>query len=70
MNNENEFVCTICKKMFHAKENLISHQVVHVEIRPLKCDECGLTFKWKISVKEHMKFHFEREKIQCEICDE
>ncbi|XP_021368275.1 zinc finger and BTB domain-containing protein 49-like isoform X7 [Mizuhopecten yessoensis] len=47
-------VCKICKKIFPFESNLRQHSIKHSGVREFKCDNCGKSFKYKHTLKEHM----------------
>ena len=66
---EKPYVCSNCGKGFAQKIHLKRHEATHSEERKHKCDICpeGKSFKTKVGLRNHMKYHFEPE-YQCNLC--
>ncbi|CRL02870.1 CLUMA_CG016130, isoform A [Clunio marinus] len=50
-------ICDICKKPLRAKCSLKLHKLLHDNIKPHKCNECGLKFRTPGNMKKHFEIH-------------
>ena len=67
--NSETFECELCSKHFAVELNLKKHlEMVHVQIRAYKCDQCEKTFKTAKHLARHKKGHLGL-KVHCDICD-
>ncbi|GJN30321.1 hypothetical protein PR202_gb18616 [Eleusine coracana subsp. coracana] len=73
LNAHKRNICTdeSCGKRFSSHKYLKRHQVVHSEVRPLKCpwDGCGMTFKWLWAQTEHVRVHTGERPYKCSAPD-
>lgn len=61
--------CHLCTKTFSSRSNLRSHLISHTT-ENVKCPECNLVFKNRISLQSHKKLHKENAKhFKCPDCD-
>ena len=55
------FICTKCSKEFTNKRNYnyhTTHSICEKKLGDFKCDDCGVSYKFKCSLKKHlMKVH-------------
>lgn len=61
------FPCSHCDKRFASKNTLQTHQLVHVDEKPLKCKECDFTTKYRNHLATHMKIH-RGDVLKCSMC--
>ncbi|XP_033753453.1 protein sister of odd and bowel-like isoform X8 [Pecten maximus] len=47
-------VCMICRKIFPFESNLRQHSIKHSGAREFRCDNCGKSFKYKHTLREHI----------------
>ncbi|KAI9099319.1 hypothetical protein DFS34DRAFT_566483, partial [Phlyctochytrium arcticum] len=59
-----------CNKVFTRRFNLQSHELVHSNLRPFKCDLCDGSFRRKFDLRRHMRsLHTAGSKpYTCELC--
>ncbi|TVU48357.1 hypothetical protein EJB05_07991, partial [Eragrostis curvula] len=73
LNAHKRNICTddSCGKRFSSHKYLKRHQVVHSEVRPLKCpwEGCGMTFKWLWAQTEHVRVHTGERPYKCSAPD-
>lgn len=70
MHNRNRCTHEECgKKKFSTHKNLILHQRVHNDDRPLKCpwDGCTMSFKWAWARTEHLRVHTGERPYKCKV---
>jgi len=61
-----QYSCELCEKSFHKHHLLRSHSVEHTgDSFPLKCNQCGKTFKYAMYLKRHERKH---KGYACEVC--
>jgi len=66
------FFCPHCHMKFMRLKDKEMHSLVeHSYEQPFICQECGLRFKMKHELEQHMHHHGGgRSQIQCEVCDQ
>ena len=62
------FQCTMCPKIFAAREHLIEHVNTHQGLKPVKCRICGKGFSSKGNMMQHEKSHMGGKKFRCSHC--
>lgn len=62
-----DFYCYVCEKKFPFRNYLVHHLKVHNENADHLCETCGLRFKTKARLNEHLKSHEERT-YECDQC--
>ena len=65
---EKSFKCTLCRKQYFTKENLIVHTRWHTNEKPFKCHICEKYFSQKGNLKTHLKSHTQDKDFKCIIC--
>lgn len=51
--------CPICHKNLMNSVNMKEHNLIHSNIKPYKCQICGVAFRHKSKLGSHKKFHTE-----------
>ncbi|KAG9138891.1 hypothetical protein Leryth_007509 [Lithospermum erythrorhizon] len=70
LHNSNRCTHEECgKKRFSSHKNLIGHQRVHDDNRPLKCpwEGCTMSFKWAWARTEHLRVHTGERPYKCKV---
>lgn len=64
------FKCEDCNKIFSSKGNLKTHEKLHDDERPFKCDfqGCGKAFRSNESLRRHRLSHMGIKPFECSIC--
>ena len=62
------FTCTICKKAFARKRQLVKHRKVHVGKKSWKCTYCKKCFTKKSNLTKHQRTHSGEKPYHCTIC--
>lgn len=52
-NDDKVFPCSVCGKVFRFRSLLVSHSLIHSEIRPFACDFCSRSFRRHSHLKRH-----------------
>ena len=52
---EKNYGCDVCSKRFRVKSELVRHKLIHSETKPFVCVECGLAFRQKRYLNNHIK---------------
>lgn len=50
---EMAFFCSICQKGFAKQWDLENHQLMHSDVKPFSCNDCGKTFRRATHLKSH-----------------
>ncbi|KPJ07590.1 hypothetical protein RR48_11146 [Papilio machaon] len=67
---EKRFKCSLCDKSFSMHCNLVNHQMVHSEERPVyDCEICGKGFLFAANRKRHMIIHSGLKPFKCDVCE-
>lgn len=68
MNSEKKYFCNTCGKAFSRKHNLVSHELIHSQVKPHICSVCSLSFRRIHDLKRHEKLHTGEKPFKCEYC--
>lgn len=60
--------CSICKKSFKCKSELMRHHRAHTGIRPFMCNLCYKSFNYNSALLEHLRVHSGEKPYQCSEC--
>ncbi|CAH0399026.1 unnamed protein product [Chilo suppressalis] len=66
--NGKYYVCTLCKKKFHAKSQVAYHAYCNGQRKPFQCPECNKSFATHSHFKYHMRVHRNERTYACEEC--
>lgn len=66
--HEKKFECSQCHKRFTRKQNLISHEMIHKDLRPYFCPTCERAFRRKHDMRRHQKLHLHKKPFVCSKC--
>ena len=62
-------VCDVCGKQFASLAARQRHALFHVEVRPYRCELCGIGFKLKVHLKKHNLYkHTDEYPCECRVC--
>ncbi|KAL0831784.1 hypothetical protein ABMA28_001322 [Loxostege sticticalis] len=62
------YVCTVCKKRFHARSQVAYHAYCNGQRKPFQCPECNKSFATHSHFKYHMRVHRNERTYACEVC--
>ncbi|XP_055682159.1 zinc finger protein 510-like [Lutzomyia longipalpis] len=63
------FDCHICGFKCKTKASLLSHMVVHSDVKKYKCNYCGNEYKRSTALKDHLILHTGQRPFECPFCD-
>lgn len=63
-----KYHCSSCGKTFTRKHNLVSHELIHSQIKPHICSVCSSSFRRIHDLKRHEKLHTGEKPFKCEFC--
>ncbi|EDV96636.1 zinc finger protein draculin [Drosophila grimshawi] len=64
-----QHVCSHCSKEFGGRTDLLRHMLIHSDLRPHKCSECGKCYRQAVNLKNHITTAHERKKqFACTEC--
>lgn len=63
----NKYLCSFCGKSFNVKAGLISHEMVHSDVKPYCCSSCPKTFRHKIALNMHERTHTGVKPYKCTV---
>lgn len=66
---DRQFKCKYCRKVFRRKEEKKRHENSHLNIRQHKCRLCDKTFMRADHRNSHEKTHSKEKEFKCEICN-
>merc|ERR1712035_186575 len=66
---DRQYKCKYCRKVFRRKEEKKRHENSHLNIRPHKCRLCDKTFMRADHRNSHEKTHSKEKEFKCEICN-
>lgn len=64
---ERKFICTVCKKKFLKKANLLDHLKIHANLKNFKCTECGRAFIQRVNMLTHLRTHTKLKPFICQM---
>ncbi|KAM7355752.1 uncharacterized protein ACRADG_001712 [Cochliomyia hominivorax] len=63
------YYCKLCDKSFREHYAVRRHyRIAHSEERPLKCEHCEASFKYKFNLDYHMAKHIPKKHYVCDFC--
>uniref|UniRef100_A0A3B4B218 C2H2-type domain-containing protein n=1 Tax=Periophthalmus magnuspinnatus TaxID=409849 RepID=A0A3B4B218_9GOBI len=65
---DNGDICSVCKKTFARKRNLVGHMRTHTGDKPYSCSICKKTFTYETSLYVHKRTHTGDKPYSCLIC--
>lgn len=67
-NDEKKYYCSTCNKGFSRKHNMVSHELIHSQVKPHVCSVCSSTFRRIHDLKRHEKLHTGEKPFKCQYC--
>ena len=65
-NQDKDYECNVCEKIFYQESGLSSHSKMHKENRK-QCKVCSKSFRWSVP-KSHMLKHSGKKSLMCQLC--
>ncbi|XP_013192865.1 zinc finger and SCAN domain-containing protein 21 [Amyelois transitella] len=62
------YMCTVCKKRFHARSQVAYHAYCNGQSKPYQCPECNKSFATHSHFKYHMRVHRNERTYSCDVC--
>ncbi|KAJ8030531.1 Zinc finger protein 14 [Holothuria leucospilota] len=66
--NEKQFQCQFCEKLFKFKRDCTNHEMMHTDERPFKCQFCQKLFRRSSTCKIHEMIHTGEKPFKCQFC--
>lgn len=66
---QRKYECTVCKKSFLRKSNLVDHLRLHANVRLFKCKICDKSFVQAGNFRSHMRTHTKEKPYACSFCE-
>lgn len=67
---DREFKCDDCSSIFLTRAHLVRHRRTHTGEQIYECEECNVSFRWKVSLHIHMRRHNnDYKKYTCTKCN-
>lgn len=63
------FFCSTCNQGFTRKHNMVSHELIHLSLKPHVCTLCSISFRRIHDLKRHEKLHTGEKPFHCEKCN-
>ncbi len=67
--NQGNFKCNICCKVYNSRPNLDRHMNTHQNQRNFKCNICCKVYNSRPNLDRHMKTHQNQRDFKCDICN-
>lgn len=65
-NKESGYQCTVCFKIFDFPSKLSRHFLIHLDVKPFKCNICSKSFRQLCHLQSHSKVHTLGKIILCQ----
>ncbi|SGZ58115.1 CIC11C00000003460 [Sungouiella intermedia] len=66
---EKRFYCSTCNQGFTRKHNMVSHELIHLSLKPHVCSQCRSLFRRIHDLKRHEKLHTGEKPFHCGKCN-
>lgn len=63
------FFCKICQQGFTRKHNMVSHELIHLTLKPHQCSQCDALFRRIHDLRRHEKLHTGEKPFHCDRCN-
>lgn len=63
------FFCSWCNQGFTRKHNMVSHELIHLSLKPHICPVCSSLFRRIHDLKRHEKLHTGEKPFHCDRCN-
>lgn len=67
---QNEYQCDVCSRVLKSARSLQNHKLIHGNVKPFECSDCGEKFRWRQCLMRHsMKTDISVVSHQCRQCE-